>query len=157
MSRLPADAFSQYLALGPERSYEALARRLGVTKRTISRVATKERWQERIAKIEQQARERTDEKAAESIEAINTRHLQILRAIQSKALQGLAAVRLDNAMDCVRALDLAIRQERVVLGEPGERNAVSFEEVARKEFERWMKPADDEGGEDDDASTEAAT
>jgi len=157
MSHLPTDAFSQYLAMGPERSYEALARRLGVTKRTVTRTATKERWQERIVKIEQQARERADEAAIETLQAINARHLKMLRAIQGKALQALQALPLATGMDAVRSIEIAIKQERLILGEPSERNAVSFEEAARREFERWMKPVADAGdgeGEDDDGSTE---
>ena len=158
-SKIPEDAFDFYLGLGPSRTYAAVAARFRVSLRGVTKRALKDGWQARIAKIEAAARAKADEKSAESIEAINTRHLQMLRAIQAKALQGLSAMRLDSAMDCVRALDLAIRQERVVLGEPGDRNAVSFEEAARREFERWMKPvgADDAvESEDDDASDEAA-
>jgi len=59
---------------------------------------------------------------------VNARHLQTLRAIQVKALQALQVMPLDSGMDAVRALDTAIRQERVILGEPGERSAVSVEE-----------------------------
>ncbi len=46
----------------------------------------------------------------------------------------------------MRALDLAIRQERLIRGEPSDRTAISVEDVVRREYERWMVP----GGGDDD-------
>ncbi len=63
MIRIPPDAFEQYVALGPGRTYLALAKRLGVSKRNLTRKATIEHWQERLAKIESAARERFDEEA----------------------------------------------------------------------------------------------
>jgi hypothetical protein len=41
-------------------------------------------------------------------------------------------------MDAVRALDLAIKQERLVIGEPTDRSAVSVEDVIRREYDRWI-------------------
>jgi len=76
---------------------------------------------------------------------VNARHLQTLRAIQVKALQALQVMPLDSGMDAVRALDTAIRQERVILGEPGERSAVSVEDLVRREAQRWMKPNSEDG------------
>jgi len=154
MGRLPDDAFAQYMAMGPERSYEALATRLKVTKRTITRLATKERWQDRLSQIETQARVRLDDKLAESIEAVNARHIKTLRVVQAKALQALQSYSLDSAMDAVRALDIAIRQERVILGEPNERTAISVEEVIKREYDRWMASTDDG---DDDGWDDAAS
>jgi len=144
MGRLPDDAFAQYMTMGPERSYESLAGRLKVDKRTITRLAAKEHWQERLAKIEAEARSRLDDKLAEGIEAVNARHIKTLRVIQAKALQTLQSYPLDSAMDAVRALDIAIKHERVILGEPSERTAVSVEEVIKREYQRWMGPSDDE-------------
>jgi hypothetical protein len=139
-NRIPEDAFDYYLGLGAGRTYVAVATHFKVSVRGVTKRALKDGWQERIAKIEAAARNKADEKAAESLEAINDRHLKMLRAIQAKALQGLQRLPLDNAMDCVRALDLAIRQERVVIGEPGDRTEVSVEDIVRKEYERWMVP-----------------
>jgi hypothetical protein len=162
MTRLPDDAFQQYVNLGPTRSYDALAKRLGVAKRSITRLAARERWQERLAAIETQARERLDEKLVETIEAVNARHVKVFRAVLAKGLQALSAMPLSSAEAAVRAIEVAVRGERLVLGEPSDRSAVSFEEVARREFERWMPtvediPDGDDGGldhgKDDDATT----
>jgi len=147
--RIPADAFDYYHGLGPGRSYAAVARHFKVSVRGVTKRALKDGWQERIARIEAAAREKADQKAAESLEAINVRHLQMLRAIQAKALQGLQRLSLDHGMDCVRALELAIRQERIVIGEPGDRTAVDVQDVIRREYERWMtRGGDEHAGED---------
>jgi len=138
MAKIPPDAFEYYVSLGLQRSYQAVADRYGASKRAVTKKAATEKWAERLVKIERAARERIDNKMTESLEAVNTRHLQTLRLIQAKALQALQVMPLDSGMDAVRALDTAIRQERVILGEPGERSAVSVEEVIKREYERWM-------------------
>jgi len=156
MARIPPDAFEYYVSLGTGRSYDAVARRFGVSKRAITKRAATDRWRERLAQIEATARERTEEKLAETLEAVNGRHLKTLRVIQAKALQALQSMALDSAMDAVRALDLAIRNERVILGEPGERTAVSVEDVIRREYERWMTPAGAATGDDGTGGADGA-
>ena len=138
--KLPPEAFDEYVALGFGRSYEAIARKHGVSKRTVTKRAARDGWQARLAQIEAAARKKLDERHVESLEAVTERHLRTLRLIQAKALAALGHMPITSGMDAVRALDLAIKQERVVLGEPGERAAVSVEEVIRREYERWMVP-----------------
>jgi hypothetical protein len=150
-NRIPESAFDYYFGLGPGRTYAAVAQHFGVSVRGVTKRALHGGWQARLAKIEEAARQKADDKAAESLEAINGRHLKMLRAIQAKALQGLQRLPLDDAMDCVRALDLAIRQERVVIGEPGDRSAIDVQEVIRGEYERWMKKGPDDGREAESA------
>ena len=45
---------------------------------------------------------------------------------------------LDTAMEAVRALDISIKQERVIRGEPADRTAVSVEDAIRTEYQRWL-------------------
>lgn len=151
MAKIPSDAFDVYVSLGPVRSYQALADRFGVTKRAITKAAAREHWQDRLVQIEAQVRERSDIKIVETLEAMNTRHLKMLQVVQGKALEGLRHFALKDAMDAVRALDLSVRQERTIRGEPGERSAVSVEDIIKREYERWMRPAVTEGEGDDTA------
>lgn len=141
MAKLPTDAFTFYAGLGPGRSYQAVADHFGVTKRSVTRRASEDNWQDRLAAIEKTARERTDAALAETIEQVNARHLKILRAIQGRALQAIQGMPLTTGMEGVRALDLAIRQERLILGEPSDRSSVSIEETIKREYETWLKPA----------------
>jgi hypothetical protein len=138
--RLPPEAFAYYLGLGVGRSYGAVADKFGVSKTAVANLAAREGWQARAAEIDRKAADAAVAKSVESLEAMNDRHLRSLRAIQGKALEALRTMSLTDAMDAVRALDLAIRQERVIRGEPSERTALEVEDVIRREYERWMVP-----------------
>lgn len=150
--KLPHDAFAYYVGLGPDRSYQAVANHFSVDKKTVTRRAAVEDWQGRLAKVEAEARSRTEEHLIENLESVNRRHLQTLRVIQGKALDALKRLPLSSAMDAVRSLDLAIKQERVIRGEPSERTAVSIEDTIKREYRRWMTDQidDDEDGPGDD-------
>ncbi len=159
-SKIPPDAFQYYLGLGPGRSYGAVAEKYGVTKRGVVKHAQNENWQERIQEIERKARRASDQKAVESLDQMNDRHLKSLRVVQGKALEALRSMALNSGMEAVRALDLAIRQEQVVRGEPGDRTATTVEEKIRSEYENWLLPQEDDDTEetidDDEGSTRAA-
>jgi len=139
-NKIPPDAFHFYLGLGPERSYQAVADRYGVSKRAVTKLATRERWQDRVVELEAKARAGAEQKALESLEAMNLRHLRSLKVIQGKALEALRSMPLESAMEAVRSLDIAIRQERLIRGEPSDRTAISVEEVIKREYQRWMLP-----------------
>ncbi len=158
-AKIPGDAFAHYVSLGPGRSYAAVAEKYHVTKRAVTKLAARENWQQRIHEIERKARRASEEKAVENLAQMNDRHLKSLRVIQGKALEALKAMPLNNAMEAVRALDLAIRQERVVRGEPGDRTATTVEEKIRDEYENWLIPQNDNDtqGETDDDDNESRT
>lgn len=150
MPRVPPDAFDQFVAMGSSATYAAFARKMGVSKRSIVRHASAERWQERLRDIEQQARDRADRKLAEGLEAINARHLKTLRAIQHKALTGLQSLPMKSGMDCVRALTAAINAERVVLRKTEDQGS-TLEDLIERSFQlSGEQPAHDESSNDDD-------
>lgn len=136
--RIPPDAFEIYMSLGPDRSYQAVADRLGVSKRAVTDRAAKERWKEKVDQIEAKARKGAEQRMIETLEEMNSRHMKSLRLVQARAIEALRGMTLESAMDAVRALDLAVRQERLIRGEPSERAAVQVEEVIRREYSRWM-------------------
>jgi hypothetical protein len=136
--KIPPDAFSYYVSLGVSRSYQAVASHIGVAKASVTKRARLESWQRRVGEIESKARAASDERAVETLEAVSGRHLKAMRVVQGKALEALRTMSLADAMDAVRALDMAIRQERLILGEPTDRNAVSVEDVIRREYEKLM-------------------
>lgn len=140
--RIPQDAFAYYVSLGLTRSYQAVADRYGVSKTAVADLAERERWQPEVAEIDRKARDSAAKKAAETLEEMNDRHLKSLRVIQAKALEALRSTALDSAMDAVRALDLSIRQERVIRGEPGDRATLEIEDVVKREYARWMAAPD---------------
>jgi hypothetical protein len=137
--KLPAEAFDVYVGLGIGRSYQQVAQHYGVSKGTVTAMAKKDDWQRRLVRVEEKARSRADEKAVETLEQVNDRHLKIARALQGKALDALRSLPLEDAKDAIRALDLGVKQERVIMGEPNERSAVSVESKIEREYERWME------------------
>ena len=142
-SKIPPDAFEFYVSLGPERTYESVANKYGVSKTAIANHAKREDWSQRLVQVEREARQRVEKRAIESIEAMNERHLKVAQVIQGKALEALRNQPIDTAMDAVRALDMAIRHERLIRGEPSERMALTTESVLKSQFERWMSTEDE--------------
>jgi hypothetical protein len=139
MSRkIPDDAFERYVALGAGRSYQALAQDLGVTKRAVTKCAAREKWTERLTKIEQTARDRSDQRLTETMEQMRDRHLATLKAMHARALSGLVQYPLTNGMDAMRAAEMAIKLERLVAGERGEGSVREVEAIIRREQERWL-------------------
>lgn len=137
-ARLPPEAFEFYVGLGPDRSYQAVAERYGVTKRAVTKRASRDRWQPRVAELEAKARRTAEQRALETLEDMNSRHLKSLRVVQGKALEALRGMPIESAMEAVRALDIGIRHERLIRGEPSDRTAISVEDVVRREYSRWM-------------------
>ena len=115
-----------------------LAARLGVSKQAVVQRATREGWKQRATEIERKAREASDKKAVETLESMNARHLKIAQAMQSKALAALQSVSLASGMDAMRALDMAVKLERLARGEPSDRTVVELEETIRREYSRWL-------------------
>lgn len=143
--KIPMDAFEFYFALGHGRSYQAVAEKYGSSKTAVANSARREDWEARIAERERKAREKLEEKATETLADLNGRHLKMLRTVQGKALEALRSMSLDRAIDAVRALDIAIRNERLVLGEPTERHATDIEALIKREHERWLSHPSGDG------------
>lgn len=136
--KLPVDTFDYYYALGASRSYQAVADKYGVSKRAVTKLAAKESWQSRIVDIERKARESGDKRALETIEEMQARHLKTLQAVSLRAMEALRNMPLSSGMEAVRAIEMVIRQERLVRGEPTDRNALDVEQIIRREYENWM-------------------
>jgi hypothetical protein len=119
---MPSDSFEQFLNLGAARSYAQLARKLGVSKRSVTARAAREGWQARLREVEAAAQRRTEERTVEDLAAIDGRHLRLTRAIQGRALEALRSLAMSNAVAAARALDLAVRLERRILGVPDDRD-----------------------------------
>ncbi len=156
MQKIPSDAFEYYVSLGPERSYRAVGKHFGVSKRAVTRHAVAEKWPDRLDKIEREARERSDQRIAESIDEMRSRHLKTLRAMSARALTALKEHPLTTGMEAIKAAGIAIKLERLIAGEPSARTSFTVEEVTRREIESLLVADDDEDAEDDgDGDAEA--
>jgi len=144
--RLPEDSFERYVALGEERSYALLAERLGVSKRAVTKRASKEGWAERLARIEHAARERSDERMVDAISEMHERHLATIRAMNMRALAALKEYPLASGMEAVKAAEIAIKLERLVAGEASERAVIDVAAVTREEMQRLLTVAPVQAG-----------
>ena len=81
------------------------------------------------------------------VEVTYQRHMKALRMVFAKGVGALNAMVIDSPADAMRAIQLAIREERVALGEPTDRTAVSIEDTIKREYARWMTVEND-GAED---------
>ena len=140
-NKLPKDAFEFYVGLSPDRSYQAVADHFAVTKRAVTNRARKEQWQQRVAEIEAKARQGAEQRLVETLEEMNSRHVKSLRIVQARAIEALRSMPLQTAMEAVRALDVGIRQERLIRGEPSDRTTIQVEDVIRRQYARWMADA----------------
>jgi len=136
--KIPPDAFDYYVSLGVERSYQEVAKRYGVSKAAVVNLAKRESWQQRIAQMEAKVREQSEKKAMESMAAVRERHLAASRIVLGKGLEALRNMSLESAMEAVKAIDLAMKQERLILGEPSERTELTVEDI-RQRYERWTR------------------
>jgi hypothetical protein len=134
--------------LGPGRSYRAVADHFGVTKRAITKRASKENWAERLDEVEGESRERLAKKAAETLDAMNERHLKVARYVQGRAIDALRSMQLNTPADVMRALEIGVKQERLVRGEPSDKD--SIEAITRRELEDLLNFTDDDDQEEDE-------
>lgn len=112
--KLPADAFSFYVSLGPQRSYQAVADKYGVSKRTVTNTASRDKWQARVIELEAKSRQRTEEQILETLDELNERHLKIARFVMSKGLEALRSMAIVSVADALRAVEQGLKYEREV-------------------------------------------
>jgi hypothetical protein len=144
--RLPPDAFGYYVALGPARSHQAVADKYDVHKRTVVRTADRENWTDRLATVEQEARDTADKHLAKDLAEQTLRHRKMLTAMASRAARALQEFPLTSGMEGIKAAAVVIKLERLLSGEPTERTSVDLEQLVRREYQQLMTVED----EDDD-------
>jgi hypothetical protein len=125
--KLGDDAFAFYVSCGAGRTYQDVATKFGVVRRTVVSTAKRENWNERLEKIERDAQANADLKLQETVEAMKLRHARMLRAMAARAAKGLAEFPLTDGMQAMKAAEIVIKLERLAAGEPSERTAVDIQ------------------------------
>ena len=143
MSKIPPEAFEYYVSLGPSRSYQAVADHYDVTKRAVVKFAGREGWTDRLHSIQMESREKGDQRIVESLEEMRKRHLMTLKVMNARVVTALKQYPLSSAMEAMRAAEMVIKLERLIVGDPGERTAMSVEEVTRRELDQWLDESDE--------------
>ena len=156
-ARIPDDAFAYYVALGADRSYQAVADHFGVSKRGVVNAAAREGWQDRLEAIEASTRERVDQKLGETLEEMRLRHLKLLRGMAGRAARALQQFELNSAMEGMRAAEMVIKLERIVAGEATERSQLTVEQITRQEVDRLLVREDEEPNEESPSDAEGTS
>ena len=98
--------------MGVSRSYEALAKRYGCSKKSVTKRAVKERWQERARELETNAVRESEKRVGESVGAARERHERIAKIILAKAVEALKGATIPSGLGAIRAVEAALRLER---------------------------------------------
>jgi len=125
------NAFDLYWRLGADRSIERLHAELRAiggapTTRTLYEWSRQYRWQDRIAKLEQDARRTEDEARIQAVRDMTDRHAKEALLLQQKGAEWIAAIDGGDATAeaAIRAIVEGSRMERLARGEPTERGEV---------------------------------
>ena len=139
-------AFNFYGKMGVRRSLREVAKEFKCNKRTIQKVNKRNNWQARLRAIEKEARENATRDMIRDMSEVSERHLKLARAIQSRGAQALSKLEFDSAWHGARAIEMAAKLERLILGHATERVAPLIAEQTRREVETLLQ-TDDEVGE----------
>lgn len=152
MKKIPDSALAFYISLGPTRSYTTVAKHFGVTRRAVQTRASVEGWSATVAAIEADARERLAQEAAANVAEMDQRHLAIAKVLQAKGLEALRSAPISSTADALKAVDLGIKNERLVRGEPN--HVITVEAVTRREIEDLLLVEAEEVDDEDDDEDE---
>lgn len=125
-------AFDVYWSMGAERSIERLRAAMRASGghapslRTLYDWSSRFRWQDRILRLEREARRVEDEARIQRIREMYERHAKEALLLQQKGAQWLATFDDDRATTdaAIRAIVEGARLERLARGEPTERQEV---------------------------------
>ena len=71
----------------------------------------------------------------DELDPVSRRQLAIVRGITAKALEALRSMPLTSAVEAVRALEISLRVERLLLDIPAEPKPTSFEQLIGHQFD----------------------
>lgn len=137
--KLPASAFDFYWRLGPKRTIAAVAEEYDCSREAVENRAEWDQWRERLTAIERGVVDGIQRAAIREVLDMNERHLEAVRTIQRQALLQLQKKPIDNTPDALRALDMALKHERLVLGQPTEHTQIGIGDVIKRELADWVE------------------
>ncbi len=101
-------------------STRELSQKLGLSYSHISKLCWSENWVEDRKEYWKKTEAKTAEREIEAIADMNVRHLREYKLVQGRAIETLKDKPIKNPRDAVYALDVGIKGERTIRGEPTE-------------------------------------
>lgn len=90
------EAFTTYRDMGPERSQQAVSRKLAKSRQIISRWSSQWNWLERVRAYENELEKEARARAVKDCKEMTDRHINIAMQLQEKALEALGALSVDK-------------------------------------------------------------
>lgn len=106
-----AKAFDTYYAMGDSRSYEAVARKLGVSKTSIARWAKVNNWQERIKERDKDIASKMYEKTDSDLVNTLTNYRKVITASVGEYIKNLKdnKIRIQTPYDFIKLVELDLK------------------------------------------------
>jgi len=145
----PPEAFDFYVSLGHTRTYQQVADKYDVSRRAVQKVADRDDWGARLDAIEREAQDRAEKALTETVAEVRVRHLKMLKGMAGRAVKAISEHPLDSGMEGIKAAEIVIKLERLIVGEPSERTEHTIAEVTRKEMDRFLSRMDERDDEAD--------
>lgn len=116
-----------------ERSIRGLAKKLGLSRKTLEPLSTRFRWVERCEAYDLYILRRLKEKGEAEILKMHENHAMIAAQMLKKALRRLLTMQEEeiDASDMVRMVDVGVKIERLSRGESTERQEIGGETTVR--------------------------
>jgi len=147
--KIPPEAFDYYVSLGHTRTYQQVADKYDVSRRAVQKVADRDDWGARLDAIEREAQDRAEKALTETVAEVRVRHLKMLKGMAGRAVKAMADHPLDSGMEGIKAAEIVIKLERIIIGEPSERTEHTVAEVTRQEMDRFLSRMDERDDEAD--------
>lgn len=125
-----------------ERSIRGLARKLGLSRKTLEPLSARFQWVERCEAYDLYILRRLKEKGEAEILKMHENHAAIAAQMLKKAMRRLLTMQEEEiaASDMVRMVDVGVKIERLSRGESTERQEIGGETTVRHSGEVSVKP-----------------
>ena len=125
-----------------ERSIRGLAKKLGLSRKTLEPLSARFQWVERCEAYDLYILHRLKEKGEAEILKMHENHAAIAAQMLKKAMRRLLTMQEEeiDASDMVRMVDVGVKIERLSRGESTERQEIGGETTVRHSGEVSVKP-----------------
>lgn len=125
-----------------ERSIRGLAKKLGLSRKTLEPLSARFQWVERCEAYDLYILRRLKEKGEAEILKMHENHAAIAAQMLKKAMRRLLTMQEEeiDASDMVRMVDVGVKIERLSRGESTERQEIGGETTVRHSGEVSVKP-----------------
>ena len=114
-TKIPERAFDYFVGLGEDRTYKGVATHFNVSERAVVKRAARERWRERLSRIEEAARTEVDARlVVREIERLE-KHMEAAIKKQEEAMDAMLNHPIRSAVEAAEIVFISVLLERAIL------------------------------------------